>query len=177
MLIRISALFAALVFFAGCSFPPLAQNPDEYRKQVKSMPGKMSHYSYVVNRPFNKVTNVVKKKAQQCLRKKFTRTNCTKHGFSTNCQDYHTYYMPKTKGNSKKMVLTMQMRIDNAIHLGGKPPPKDGFYSNVIDFEPAGKKKTKITVYTVKDHYNHTPNAVKHWAKGTNMGCPKLDGM
>ena len=52
---------------------------------------------------------------------------------------------------------------------------QDGIFIAAFDVEPAGKNKTKMTVYAPSQEELRTvPNAVEHWARGSNMGCPDL---
>ena len=65
------------------------------------------------------------------------------------------------------------MDMTKSYTLGGKPP-KGGNYIAVIDIFKAGRSKTKIKQYSPpgRKYFSKIPNAVKHWANKTNMGCP-----
>ena len=65
------------------------------------------------------------------------------------------------------------MEMTKSFNLGGKPP-KGGMYIAVIDIFKVKGNKTKIKEYAPRErkYFSKIPNAVKHWAKRTNMGCP-----
>lgn len=161
-----------IIFVSGCAVGPTPQNAKEYRAGVIKGGYGTAIDSYTVNRSYSRVIRTIKAKSKQCLRKKLTKEHCTTHvGGATNCYTDSFSYKPTFIKGRNKSELHIQMKQANAHFLGGKPP-KGGMYIAVIDIFKAGKNKTKIKVYSPKKFFLSVPKAVKHWAKGSNLGCP-----
>lgn len=170
---RLGITIFIITLLSACAVGKTPQSGSEYRKAVVGGAHGTRIDTYVVNRPYSKIAKIIKKKAKECLNKTITERHCTSTTSSTNCQDSAIIYTPTIRSDSRKTELHMQRRTEpeSGIYLGGKPPAT-GFYTGVIDFVPAGKNKTKVVVYSPKEYFTTTPDAVKHWVNGTNNGCP-----
>lgn len=164
-----------LFILSGCAVHPTPQNAEEYRKVVRDGAYGTLIETYIVSSPYSTVSNRINKKAKKCLNKTFTKRVCTSTRSSTDCHDTSISFIPTVRKAKGKMELHMQRKSnpDTTIYVGGEPPAS-GMYTSIIDIEPAGRNKTKITVYSPEDFYKETPDAVRHWAEGTNMGCPEF---
>lgn len=161
-----------IIFVSGCAVAPTPQNAKEYRTGVIKGGYGTAIDSYTVNRSYSRVIRTITAKSKTCLRKKLTKEYCTTSvSGSTNCYTDSFSYKPTFVKGRNKSELHIQMKQTNAHFLGGEPP-KGGMYIAVIDIFKAGKNKTKIKVYSPKKFFLSVPKAVKHWAKGSNLGCP-----
>lgn len=165
-------MFTGLALLAGCATGPTPQNAQEYREAVKK--GAYGAFSevYEVNGAYAKVAARLKGKSSECLNRVITIEQC--RGASCTSRDY--IFTPNSKGNASKTEITVQMKVnpDNGIYLGGKPP-EGGMFVAVTDVTPVGSGKTRVAVYgTNVSMFAHIPKAMKHWAQGTNLGCPDL---
>jgi len=161
-----SLLVGALL--SGCATRPIPQTAAEYRNGIEAV-------VYKVDRPYSKVVDTLKTKSKECLDAKLAKRVCYN---KVSCLDSEVTYTPTMIAGKNKSELHVQWRKEpeNAVYLGmsGKPPA-NGMYVFVFDVEPDGKSKTKVSVFgTTNSEYQTVPNAVKHWAKGTNLGCPDL---
>ncbi|MDH5178266.1 MAG: hypothetical protein OEZ39_19760 [Gammaproteobacteria bacterium] len=169
-------LLAAAMLLGGCGLlPPTPQNSNEYRALMKAgTPGAVID-TYVVDKSYNKVAKVIQKQAAKCLDTGFVSNRCTtSQSGHTNCDKVNFIYTPTIQNDGKKMELYVQLRTEPNRLLVGGTMPKNGIYVSVIDFEAVGKNKTRITAYHPEKSFTLTSTAVKHWAKGTNMGCPNM---
>ena len=87
----------------------------------------------------------------------------------------YVFYKPTLVNGRERTELHIQWRREpgDAFSFSGKPPA-DGMYVVVADAMPAGKGKTTMTVYAPTMVFTVIPKAIKHWANGTNLGCPDL---
>lgn len=161
-----------VIFVSGCALGPLPQNAEEQRNFVRKAGFGSAFETYVVNRPYYKVVKTLKANTRKCLNKKVKFTSCG--GSTPGCNVRFRTYNPSFIQGRKKSELHVQVVESHSIDLAGKAP-KGGLHVAVIDFIKVGKKKTKINVYTMGGrNYRDIPQAVKHWAKATNLGCPDL---
>ena len=170
----ILSLFTISLIMSGCATVPMPQTAAEYRQGFAQGGFGAKLESYTVNRPYSKVANTFKKNSKKCLNITVKKSKC----LNNNCQDYLTKYTPTVLSNKKKIELHVQWERTpwDSTFLGTSgQPPAGGVYITVVDAVPAGKNKTKITVYGPSlDHLRTVPNAIKKWADGTNLGCPDL---
>ena len=80
-------------------------------------------------------------------------------------------YTPKVTVGKNRTRLTLQMKDENSIAVGGPPP--EGWYQMVVDAYPVGSNSTRIESY-VQSAQKAPFTSVKFWATGANMGCPDL---
>ena len=157
---------------SACASRPVPQTANEYRMAVKEGPGGTKLDSYIVKRSYSRTVKLLKEKARQCLKKTVVVRTCGGYG---GCNDVDYIYTPKvlTKPKSAELHVQWRMSPEYGANVGGKPPA-DGMYVVVIDVEPAGKRKTRITAYYTTYSFHVIPDAIKHWLKGTSKGCPDL---
>lgn len=164
-------IFAFIAILSGCASGPTPQNAQEYRQAVaKGGYGTMTE-TYEVKGSSIKVAATLKAKSSECFNKTITTQECR----GPSCITRNFILIPRfsSNGNSAELVVQMKTNHVNAknVYLGG-PPPESGMYMAVADIAPAGGN-TKITMYATNvGMYGHIPKAVKHWANGTNLGCP-----
>ena len=166
--ILISALL--IVFTTGC-IGTMPKNAKEQRDFVRKGGFGSSFDSYTVNRSYSKVIKTIKAKSKNCLNKKVETRSCG-GGLGYGCKTRFTTYNPTFIRSKKKSELHVQVVESHSVDLAGKGH-KNGTYVTVVDIIRAGKKKTKLNVYTMAgSRYHSIPRAVKHWANRTNLGCP-----
>lgn len=167
------SLLLISVFVTGCgAFGPIPQNAQEYRATFNKKSG-ASAITYTVNRPYYKVVKTIKKKVKECLGNKVVGRSMCGGPYGAGCSSQKMTYTATVKQGKTKSELHVQMEMTKTLHLGGKPP-KGGTYIAVIDILKVGRNKTKIKEYAPRErkYFSKIPNAVKHWANKTNMGCP-----
>ncbi|MEJ2346200.1 MAG: hypothetical protein P8090_12460 [Gammaproteobacteria bacterium] len=172
MTIRPVLVFAAVATLAGCAFGPTPQTAKEFRQGVVKGGLGTSHETYQVNAPYAKVATRVMKKGAECLNKVITIQSCV----NSSCSNIDYIFKPKFNGTRQRSELSVQVKFkpDHSWYVGG-PPPKDGMFVTVADITPAGRNKTKVATYGMSmGMYQYIPKAVKHWADGSNLGCPDL---
>jgi len=163
------SIFLAGALLSGCA--PMPQNAEEFRKTIGAGGSGTSFETYEVNRPYSKVAATLKTKAKECLDAKVVVTECV----NRSCQSYDTYYLPTLVSGTNKTELHVQWKMvpDKTNFANGKPPAS-GLYIAVADAVPVGNGKTRMSVYGMSRTFGMVPEAIKHWANGTNMGCPNL---
>lgn len=170
MSIKTALVFAAVATLAGCAFGPTPQTPKEFREGVAKGGLGTSHETYQVNAPYTKVAKRVMKKGAECLNKVITIQSCV----NNSCSNTDYIFRPSFKSARRNSELSVQVKFkpDHSWYVGG-PPPKGGMFVAVADISPAGSNKTKVAVYGMSmGMYKYIPKAVKHWADGSNLGCP-----
>lgn len=154
---------------SGCAMGPMPQTGQEYRAGYGSGVETLD-----IDRTYQEVAKTLKAKSEQCLKVKLHKTKCRTQ---LSCPKYEVFYHPTFVSGKNKSELHVQWRRKpwDSTFLGGGKPPEDGIFIAAFDVEPAGKNKTKMTVYAPSQEELRTvPNAVEHWARGSNMGCPDL---
>lgn len=169
---RLFIVLVISIFFSGCALGPMPQNPKEYRDGIMKGGFGTSFESYEVNKPYSTVAKILAAKTKECLYSELTQTQCVNYS----CAEYHITYKPKIIVGKTHTELSVQWKKDpdNAWYIAGDPPP-GGVYIAVVDAVPAGKAKTKVSVYAPSMVYTAIPNAVKHWTQGTHSGCPTFE--
>ncbi len=170
---KLQILFTSAVFLiiSGCSFAPTPQNAAEFRKVVADGTFGSSLETIEIKRPYYKVARTLKKKSKECLNIKLIKTKCV----NRSCTDYHDTYTPTILSKKNKTEIHVQWERDPWNAIGSGEPPAKGMYIGVFDVVPDGKNKTKLTVYGPSiEHLTTVHKAVKHWADGSNLGCPDL---
>lgn len=161
-----------LILLSGCASGPTPQTAQEYRQAVaKGGYGALSEV-YEVKGPYAKVAATVKGKSSECLNRVVNIQQCR----GPSCVSRNYTFIPRANAVANKTEIVVQVKVDpdNNVYLGG-PPPKSGMYVAVADLVPVGSGKTKVSVYaTDVGMFAHIPRAIKHWANGTNLGCPDL---
>lgn len=156
----------------GCATGPTPQTGDEFRQTIAKGGFGTKLEVLEVNRSYTSVAKTLKEKSQECLNTHIVKTEC----INRSCTEYDVFYLPTFKNTNNKVDLVVQWRRDpwRSVFTGGKPP-KNGVYITAVDAMPAGKNKTKVTIYGPSNKVSQTvPNAIKHWAVGDNLGCPDL---
>ena len=165
-------LISAVV--SGCATMPMPQSAADYRQSFVQGGFGTKLESYEIKRSYSTVAKTLQKKSKECLDVTLIKTKCV----NKNCKEYEAKYTPTVVSTSKKTELHVQWRRTpwDSTFLGSSgEPPANGVYITVLDAEPAGKGKTKITVYGPSlDNLRTVPDAAKRWAAGTNLGCPDL---
>lgn len=163
----------ALVLTAGCASAPTPQNAAEYRDAMKQGGFGTKIETLKVERPYADVSATLAAKVDECLQVTMLKSTCYQKG---NCAEREETYTPTVfKGADKTEIHVQWKRTPwDSIFLGG-PPPEDGTYIAVMDVMPSEGGVTNVTLYTASiEHLQTVPNALKSWAKGTNLGCPDL---
>lgn len=167
-----------VTLLSGCSTTPPAQNADEYRKGVSQGAYGSEFETFVVKRPYKEVASVIKAKTRDCLNAEVANQSCRRSGFmSTSCNNYSDKYTPTVIDGLQKTELHVQFKRSGEgvgeFNLGGKPPAS-GMYMVVADVTSVENgKAAKVEIYG-NQVQRSIPKAIRHWANGTNLGCPDL---
>ena len=163
-------LFIAFAFsvtlLTGCGTFP--RTPDILVQNAKDGTMFSDKDEFVVKRPIEQVADVFKKKSAECLNIQVTRTwkgNGILH-------KEVLAYKPSLTVDKQRVRLMLQTKVLNNPDLAGPPP--DGWYMMVADAYPVDKNTTRVESYVQWPGENIVFKAVKHWANGTNMGCPDM---
>lgn len=139
----------------------------EYRALIKTSPGTI-HEVFKIKRSYPKAVKLLKRQADKCLHVLYTSK--TEHAgpalFKTGTV-HKTRYRPKlVRSKNMSSLVTRYGTVEN-----GKVNSEQ--ILSVVDLRPVSKSVTKVTVYGGVHIAPHVNKAIKHWLKGTNMGCPK----
>jgi hypothetical protein len=162
------ALSILVLLTAGCGAP---QTAEEFRKMIAPEPPMAKVVNLEVDRPFSEVTASFKKMAPQCLDKRIKTTSTRANRYGGQTSVVVSDYTPTVVSNDNKTEVHVQMKYVSGVKSIGKEPEK-GNYLLVADAEPAGKDKTKVTIYSVSV-YKKLIAAVENWSKGDHL-CPDL---
>jgi len=162
------ALIVVTLVASGCGAP---QTAEEFRKVIA--PGHLMAkvINLEVDRPFSEVAASFKKMAPQCLNKRVETRSTTPNRYGGATSEVVTQYTPTVIVNKDKAELHVQMKYVQGVKSIGKEPAA-GNYLLVADAVPAGKNKSKVTIYSVSV-YKRLIAAVENWSKGDHL-CPDL---
>lgn len=172
MSVRTAVILLAVASLGGCAFGPQPQTPQEFRQAAKGGGFGKSHESYQVDGPYKEVATRIAKKSAECLNKTIRIQSCV----NSSCQNQDYIFHPHFHGDRSGAELSLQveMKPEPPIHFSGKPP-KGGFFATVVDIKPVAGRHSSVAVYSIDmGMYQHIPPAIKHWADGSNLGCPDL---
>jgi hypothetical protein len=160
------------VLLVSCAIQPAKQpqNRDEFKAALAQGAAFMKVEKYVVNRPFEEATRLLKTKTEECLNYRLTEgTRSAATGLITG-QTVHDYTATFRTVNRAHAELTMQHNP-----LGpriGPEMPKGGFYMMAVDVDRASANTTLLTFYG-RSTWDDTYDAIKKWSAGTAAGCPR----
>lgn len=168
--ITIVFIFIAALL-AGCGSMP--KTPDILVQNAKDDSMFSEKDVFEVKRPLEEVTEVFKKKANECLKQTITSTSADgTPGIRTYRREVRVY-TPRVIVSKQRTRLTLQSKVtEGSTELGDIPP--DGWYMMVADAYPVGKSTTRVESYIQWPDQRAAFTAIKHWASGTNMGCPDM---
>jgi len=168
-MIRLTLLLSLslMTLLTGCSLKQ-PQSADEFRLAAPTA-FLAKKESYVVNRPYSKVSKAFKKQAPKCLSARIRTESRT----NTSYQVIVTKYNPTVKVTKGRTELHLQqMHEQGVMHVS--EVPKKGYFLMVVDAVPVSKNKTRIDYYGPSMSVDNITKAIKGWATGKNMGCPDL---
>lgn len=163
-------VFAAVASLAGCAFGPTPQTAKQFRETVKKGGFGSLQEAYRVKDRYARVAGRVRRQSAECLRRVLTIQSCV----NGSCSNTDYIFKPKFSRTRRGSELSVQvkMRPDHNVYVGG-PPPKGGMFVAVADITPAAHHTAHVAVYGMSmGMYQYIPKAVKHWADGSNLGCP-----
>lgn len=130
---------------------------------------------FEVKRPFAQVSEVLKNKAHECLRRgiSFTSQGDSSGGVRLKQQNIREL-TPKVIADKRRTRLTLQVKSTDGNTVNLAPPPPDGWYMMVVDVYPVDNHTTRVESYYQQTSFKGAFTAVKLWANGTNMNCPDL---
>ena len=162
-------LIITALLMSGCITMP--RSADLMVKSAKSGDLFTNKEIFEVSRSHSTVAKVLKKQANKCLSRDVSKTEPTP-GNRLVSRTMVMGYTPEVSVSKKHTRVTVQEKTKSGAKDVGGPPPK-GWYMMVVDAYPVSKKKTRIEVYyNTKSPFPAILAATKHWAAGTNMGCP-----
>ena len=164
------AVIAGLLLgmLSGCAAMVAPQNPDEFRARIPESYKERHH----IKRPYRVVADVLAKKARECLNISFRMEWVEYNGPYRHKRQTTVKYKSTMHEAGGKTVLAVQYKaIPKLFPVQNEPP--DGIYAVVVDAYPSGNG-TQLDIYGLESNKRLVPQAIKHWANGTNMGCPDL---
>ena len=165
---RLVFLLSTAVLVFGCAAQP--KTADQLRDNVKNKATFSSRDVFEVKKPYRQVSDTVRKKWMECLD---TTTTGTVYRGMNMYATVTNVYKPKAAVTAQRTELTLQHRVtEGSKQLGGPPP--EGFFIIVTDVYPADKNTARVDVQKHTPGYAGVMKAVRHWAEGTNMGCPDV---
>ncbi|SCY66478.1 hypothetical protein [Thiohalorhabdus denitrificans] len=171
---RLSAFSLLLpLLITGCATGGLT--PDGLRSTASGGGVMNFQETYEVDRPYNEVAKTLEAQAKECLHQKVVRRAC--YGMGA-CSETTLILTPSVVHGEEATEVHVQLRAPEYTP-SNEEVPEDGAYITVADAAPEGTDKTVMDVYSSKSiiaSKTAIPNAIKHWAKGTNLGCPNLSG-
>jgi hypothetical protein len=164
---RLASFLAIFTFILLSETEGLAlpQNAEEFRKEASTRRFYVVE-EFEVDRTFTDLAAVFKKKTEECLLNMVYEV--VWYGRQT------VSYYPSVIMGKNKVEFILQTKHNNAVYFG-RTPPKGGEYRIVAEAVPISKDKVHVVIYRFKNQFTNTANAVRHWAKGTNSGCPDLN--
>jgi hypothetical protein len=162
-------LMLALLFISGCALH-LPQTAEEFR-QVAPGAFMSKVVNFEVNRPLSQVSSSYKKMAPKCLDKRVTSTSTRYSKYGGQTSTVVVDYKPTVKATKTKAEVHVQQKFVSGVISVQKEPP-GGVYLLVADAVPAGRKKTKVTIYTASV-YKELIKGIENWSNGKHL-CPDL---
>jgi hypothetical protein len=163
------AVFTALL--TGCGSMP--GTPELLIQNAKDGATFSDKDSIVVKRSFADVSDVLKKKSNECFQQKVAYTvPDISPGIKLNRREVRAF-TPKVAVTKQRTRVTVQSKLTQGPAEMDDMPP-DGWYMLVVDAYPVDKGTTRVESYFQQPNYQGVFTAIKQWANGTNMGCPDL---
>ena len=153
---KILALSLFTFLLLGCVIPKTAQ---EFRDVLPSSP--FGHIDkFKVNISLESVTNILKKKTDECLNLTVTASGGV---------NYKVYYFSTIETSQQRTELALLQKYS------GINPREEGNYYMVVDAIAAGKEKTEIHMYWASTMMpDGLEKAMKRWVGGNTKGCPDM---
>lgn len=150
---------------AGFNVP---QTRQEFVKVVAAGERGTEKQTFVVERGFDQVYEVLQERSTACLDVTVKRTayvGYTEHSSS----DYNPTLR---KAGAGKAEFALQV-VHRPRAIGENAPP-GGMYVMAADIRSLGKGRTELVVYLPTMGYKRVARSLKEWAAGENTDCPKL---
>lgn len=169
VLTRLFLLLSTAVLLFGCASQ--SKTADQVRDNVKNKVAFSSREVFEVKKPYRQVSDTLRKKWLECLD---STTTGTFHRGGNTFGSQTDIYKPKVAVTGQRTELTLQHKVSatGLTQVGGPPP--EGFFIIVTDVYPADKNTSRVDVQKHMPGYAGVMKAIRHWAEGTNMGCPDL---
>lgn len=164
---RGSMLLSVALLLAGCAGQP--KTADQLRDNVKRDAIFSTREVIEVKKPYAEVSATLRKKWIECFD---TTTTGTVHRGGNTFSKVTYAYKPKIAVTAGRTELTLQQKIVSGSFQPGAPP--EGFYIIVTDVYPLGKNASRVDVQKQMPGFSGAMKAIRHWAEGTNLGCPDL---
>lgn len=166
--VRMFFVFSVAVLLFGCASQP--KTADQLRDNVKNKATFSSREVFEVKKPYSQVSDTLRKKWLECLDS--TATGSLRRGMGLVAVQTNVY-KPNVAVTTQRTELTLQHKVTSGSTQLGSPPP-DGFFIIVADVYPANANTSRVDVQKHTLGYAGVMKAIRHWAEGTNMGCPDL---
>lgn len=169
---RISLMLVLAALLSGCvgGWP---ESPAQMRQQSRDW---KTVQSFEVSRPLADVASAMRTKSAACLNVELKQFHYNPLG--NKVDDGSIIFKPTFINHASWAELHVQRKMQGTSQRQMGNLPADGGYDLVMDFKPVSANRTKIYVYRVftNDRWiDAMQNAVTHWTKGDNMGCPVFD--
>jgi hypothetical protein len=155
------------LILTGCVTMP--QTREEFRAAVAKGAFSAKAESFVVKKNFTRVVSHLKTKTEACLNKEVHRSMM--HGMYQE-RSRSTYRASVHTPTRNRAEFTMQV-THQPKGIGADAPP-GGFYLMVADIEAVSPDTLQVNLYRPTLGHGGAVDAVRHWLRGDDEGCPKL---
>ena len=140
----------------------------EYRALIKSSSVGAINEVFKIKRSYIQAVKLLEKQADRCLHFIYTTKTELKGPalFKYGTERKTRYRSNMERSKNMTSLVTRYGSVEN-----GKITDEE--IVSVVDLKPVSKRVTRVTVYGGKHFAPQVNKAIKHWLKGTNMGCPK----
>jgi len=121
----------------------------------------------MIKRPIEQVADVFKKKSAECLHIQVTRTWRENGALRQELRAYKT----SMNVDKQRVRLMLQTKVVNNTDLAGRLLMDGHDGGRRL---PGGQEHDSRRVLCAMDRGEYVFKVVKHWANGTNMGCPDM---
>ena len=171
---KIAFALAVGASLGGCGSLSQPMSAGEFRQTIggSSLGTVMS---FDVARPYQQVTETLRKKANECLAVSTTSSGTVFQGNMATRETSSSTYKPTLSATAQGLELAVQ--VDFGAHTTIQKKPDGGFYILVAEAVPAGANAAKVTIYRGSlGKAKEIGEAIRGWAEGTSATCPNLNG-
>jgi hypothetical protein len=166
-------LVSGIVMLVSGAWPVSAiwvpQTRREFVAAVAEGKGATTVETLVVERGFDQVYGLLKKKSSVCLDVEVRRSGFVGTHMEVSSSDYNPT-LRMAGGN--KAEFTLQV-IHRPRGVGHTPPP-GGLYVLAADIRSLGKGRTEVVLYRSTIGFKKIIAGLKKWAAGEDADCPKM---
>jgi hypothetical protein len=153
-------------------------NPEEFRERARQNPSHSMVDTLEVSRSLQDISNTLRKKSAECLnvslklRRRVNNSPITTDGGTV-------FYKSTFTSHGNRVELDVQRKTAGTREVQVQDGPPDGLYRIVVDATPISSGRTKVVIYRMVNGGSDVSirDAITHWVKGDNGGCPELSAL